>query len=164
MKEFAHPGSQSKSSVDVNRVIETTMQVSRNEWKYVADLELELAADLPMIEGHSGPLGQSLLIMFVNSAQAIASHRSEDDPKGRITVATGFDDDWVWIRVSDNGPGIPQEIVDRVFDPFFTTKEVGTGSGQGLSIARSVVVDKHQGEIGIEDGNPGAVFNIRLPR
>jgi signal transduction histidine kinase len=163
MKEFAHPGSQSKSSVDINRVVETTMQVSRNEWKYVAELELDLDDTIPIIEGHSGPLGQSLLIMFVNSAQAMAETRSESEGKGRIAVSTRHDDGWVEIRVTDNGPGIPQEIIDRVFDPFFTTKDVGKGSGQGLSIARSVVVDKHQGEIWIEDNNPGAVFVIRLP-
>lgn len=163
MKEFAHPGSQSKSSVDINRVVQTTMQVSRNEWKYIADLQLELDEALPIIEGHAGPLGQILLIMIVNSAQAMAEHRSESDGKGEIRVTTAHDEEMVEIRVADNGPGIPQEIVDRVFDPFFTTKDVGKGSGQGLSIARSVVVDKHQGEIWIENGNPGAVFVIRLP-
>jgi signal transduction histidine kinase len=163
MKEFAHPGSQSKSSVDINRVVQTTMQVSRNEWKYVADIELEIDEALPIIEGYAGPLGQILLIMFVNSAQAMAERRSESDGKGLIRVTTTHDEEMVEIRVADNGPGIPQEIADRVFDPFFTTKDVGKGSGQGLSIARSVVVDKHQGEIWIEDGNPGAVFVVRLP-
>ena len=164
MKEFAHPGSQTKSTVDVNRVIETTLQVSRNEWKYVADLVLDLDDNLPTIEGHGGPLGQSLLIMFVNSAQAIAEHRNTaEDGKGTIRVSTRHLDGAVEIRVADNGPGIPQEIIERIFDPFFTTKEVGKGSGQGLSIARSVVVDKHGGKLWVEQGNPGAVFGMRLP-
>jgi signal transduction histidine kinase len=164
MKEFAHPGSQDKSSVDINRVVETTMQVSRNEWKYVAELELDLDPELPLVQGLAGPLGQILLVMFVNSAQAMAEVRNlDEDGKGTIRVSTRADGDVVELRVADNGPGIPKSIVDQVFDPFFTTKEVGTGSGQGLSIARSVVVDKHQGEIWIEDANPGAVFVIRLP-
>ncbi len=164
MKEFAHPGSESKSAVDVNRVVETTMKVSRNEWKYVAEMELELDAELPPIEGLAGPLGQSLLVMFVNAAQAMAEHRNVDeDGKGLIRVATSHTDEVVEIRVSDNGPGIPESIRSRIFDPFFTTKEVGTGSGQGLSIAWSVVVDKHQGQILIEDGDPGAVFRLQLP-
>lgn len=165
MKEFAHPGSQSKSSVDVNRVVETTMQVSRNEWKYVAEMELDLDDTVPLVEGLAGPLGQSLLILFVNSAQAMAecSHLQGDDKKGVIRVETSHSPTHVEIRISDNGSGIPSEIVDRVFDPFFTTKDVGKGSGQGLSIARSVVVDKHQGEIWYEDANPGAVFVIHLP-
>jgi signal transduction histidine kinase len=164
MKEFAHPGEKTKSDVNINRVIETTVQVSRNEWKYVADLELDLDDTIPMIQGHAGPLGQILLIMFVNSAQAMAEHRDSDSrDKGTIRVTTSESDGIVEIRIADDGPGIPQAIVDRIFDPFFTTKDVGKGSGQGLSIARSVVVDKHQGEIWVENANPGAVFVIRLP-
>lgn len=155
MKQFAHPGEQTKSEVNVNRVVETTVQVSRNEWKYVADLELDLDDTIPMIQGYAGPLGQILLIMFVNSAQAIAEHRdSYSRDKGTIRVTTSKKDGVVEIQIADNGPGIPQEIVNRIFDPFFTTKDVGKGSGQGLSIARSVVVDKHQGEIWVEDGDP----------
>jgi signal transduction histidine kinase len=164
MKEFAHPGEKTKSDVNVNRVIETTVQVSRNEWKYVADLELALDDTIPMIQGYAGPLGQILLIMFVNSAQAMAEHRDEGSrDKGTIRVTTSESDGIVEIRIADDGPGIPQTIVDRIFDPFFTTKDVGKGSGQGLSIARSVVVDKHQGEIWVENADPGAVFVIRLP-
>jgi signal transduction histidine kinase len=164
MKDFAHPGSDRKSPVNVNRVIQTTAEVSRNEWKYVADLELDLADDLPEIPALSGPLGQCLLILIVNSAQALLEHGAADPSgKGRIRVSSTLRGDHVEIRVADTGPGIPHEIVHRIFDPFFTTKEVGTGSGQGLSIARSVIVDKHGGEIWAEDGNPGAVFVIRLP-
>ena len=164
MKEFAHPGSKSKSSVDVNRIVQTTKAVSRNEWKYVAELELDLDETLPMIQGHPGPLGQSLLIMFVNGAQAMAEHRDVgEDGKGTIQVSTRQVDGMVEIRIADNGPGIPPEIVERIFEPFFTTKEVGKGSGQGLSIARSVVVDKHGGEMWVEDADPGAVFVMRLP-
>jgi signal transduction histidine kinase len=164
MKEFAHPGSRGKTTVDINRVVQTTMQVSRNEWKYVADLELDLDDSIPTIEGLPGPLGQSLLIMFVNSAQAMAEHRDVNiEGKGTIRVSTSHADGVVEIRVADNGPGIPDSVVDRIFEPFFTTKDVGKGSGQGLSIAHSVVVDKHQGEIWVENADPGAVFVIRLP-
>ncbi len=164
MKEFAHPGTQSKSSVDVNRVVTTTIQVSRNEWKYVSEVETELAEELPLLEGHAGPLGQCLLILLVNAAQAIGEHRDVDEEgKGTITIATSLRDGEIEIRVADDGPGIPPDIADRIFEPFFTTKDVGEGSGQGLSIARSVVVDKHGGRIWVDEGAPGAVFVIRLP-
>jgi len=164
MKEFAHPGSTTKETVEVNRVVRTTTAVSKNEWKYVADVELDLAEDLPPIEGFAGPLGQSLLIMLVNAAQAMAEHRDVGAAgKGTIRITTSHTTEHVEIRVADNGPGIPDHIKGRIFEPFFTTKEIGEGSGQGLSIARSMIVDKHQGTITVEDAHPGTVFVIRLP-
>jgi signal transduction histidine kinase len=70
----------------------------------------------------------------------------------------------VRITVQDTGPGIPPEIRDRIFDPFFTTKEVGRGTGQGLAIARSVVVEKHGGSILFEtEAGRGTTFIVRLP-
>lgn len=163
MKDFAHPGTDTKSSVDVNRVISSSAAVSRNEWKQVADMELDLDPTIPAIQGLAGPLGQTMLILFVNAAQAMAEDCAEGEGLGTIRVTTRRLDGMVEIRVADTGPGIPDEIVERIFDPFFTTREVGKGSGQGLSIARAAVVNQHQGEIWVEDGDPGAVFVIRLP-
>ncbi len=163
MKDFAHPSSETKSSVDINRVIKSSMAVSRNEWKQIADMELDLDPDLPLIEGLAGPLGQTMLILFVNAAQAMEEDCADCDGKGTISVTTRHVDGMVEIRVADTGPGIPDDIVESIFDPFFTTREVGKGSGQGLSIARAAVVNKHQGEIRVENGNPGAVFVMRLP-
>ncbi len=164
MKEFAHPGQEELMPTDINRVVQTTAKVSRNEWKYVADLELDLDENLPLIPGLQGPLGQSLLIMIVNSAQAISESRAIDsEGKGTIKVSTSLVDDIVEIRVADNGPGIPQDVLPRIFEPFFTTKEVGTGSGQGLSIAHSVVVDKHNGQVWADNLYPGAMMVMHLP-
>jgi signal transduction histidine kinase len=161
MKEFAHPGQEDLTPSDINRVIETTVQVSRNEWKYVAKVELDLDPTLPMVPALPGPLGQSLLIMIVNSAQAMSGQDSSK--KGLITISTKDLGEVIEIRVSDNGPGIPIEILDRIFEPFFTTKEIGKGSGQGLSIAHSVIVDKHHGDIWADNTYPGAVFVMHLP-
>ncbi len=161
MKEFAHPGFEELSPTDINRVVETTVQVSRNEWKYVAEIELALDDDLPPIPALPGPLGQSLLIMIVNSAQAIAEQSREE--KGKIKISTGLQGDVVEIRVTDDGPGIPTGILDRIFEPFFTTKAIGKGSGQGLSIAHSVVVDKHNGEIWADNLYPGTMIVMHLP-
>ena len=164
MKEFAHPGQEDLTSTDINRVIENTVKVSRNEWKYVAELELALQEDLPQIPALPGPLGQSILIMIVNSAQELAASRAiESEGKGTIKVSTQLIGDVVEIRVADNGPGIPPEILPRIFDPFFTTKEVGTGSGQGLSIAQSVIVDKHNGQIWADNLHPGALMVMHIP-
>jgi signal transduction histidine kinase len=79
-------------------------------------------------------------------------------------VTTRRDADWVEVRVQDTGPGIPEHVRDRIFDPFFTTKPVGKGTGQGLAIARSVVVDKHGGTLHFEtETGRGTTFVVRLP-
>ncbi len=160
MKEFAHPGQEDLTPSNINRIIETTVQVSRNEWKYVADVELDLDETLPMVPALPGPLGQSLLIIIVNAAQAMDG---KVEGKGRIKISSRHLGEIVEIRVSDNGPGIPSDIIGRIFEPFFTTKEIGKGSGQGLSIAHSVIVDKHHGRIWAENTDPGATFVLHLP-
>ena len=165
MKEFAHPGSADKAPIDINRNIETTVAVAKNEWKYVADLTLNLDPELPEVPALAGPLNQSLLIMVVNSAQAIGDTiDAASGERGAISISTYVEDADAVISIADNGPGIPEKILDRIFDPFFTTKDVGKGSGQGLSIARSVIVDKHGGRLDVEtvDGS-GTTFIIRLP-
>ncbi len=166
MKEFAHPGTEEKRYVDLNHAIETTVTISRNEWKYVADVETDLCPDLPQVPCLPGEFNQALLNIVVNAAQAIGEQQeaSGDKTKGTISVQTSTRDDTAEIRISDTGPGIPDEIKERIFDPFFTTKEVGKGTGQGLAIVHSVVVDKHDGTLRVET-NPGqgTTFVIRLP-
>lgn len=165
MKEFSHPGTEEKTSVDLNKAIESTVTVSRNEWKYVADLELDLDADLPQVPCLPGEFNQVILNILINAAHAIGDVVSRGSgKKGRIVVRTRREGAWAEIRISDTGPGIPEAIQGKIFDPFFTTKEVGRGTGQGLAIARSAIVDKHGGTIHFET-QPGAgtTFIVRLP-
>ena len=165
MKEFSHPGSEAKQPVDINAVIRNVVTVSKNEWKYVADLDTDLESALPSPPGHRDKLGQVILNLIVNAAQAIGEKvATEHGGKGRIVVKTAKVGESVEIRISDNGPGIPESIQQKIFDPFFTTKPVGKGTGQGLSIAHSVVVDKHGGTFTLESTpGHGATFVIRLP-
>ncbi len=167
MKAFSHPGSRDKEIGNINEIIETTLQVSRNEWKYVADVELDLAADMPNINCHVNEIGQVLLNIIVNGAHAINDRLTEDPQgaKGVIHIGTEAWQDSVEIKIADNGKGIPQEIIDKIFDPFFTTKDVGKGTGQGLAIARDVIISKHKGtiEVNSEPGR-GAEFVITLPK
>jgi len=164
MKEFSHPGSESKTLADLNRAIESTVTVSRNEWKYVADLVLELDPGLPAVPCHSGEINQVVLNLIVNAAHAIGDLVGNSGQMGRITVRTRSEPGRVAIQVEDTGGGIPEAIRNRIFDPFFTTKGVGKGSGQGLAIAHSVVVDKHGGTIGFEtEPGQGTLFTIHLP-
>ncbi len=163
MKNFSHPGEEETRAVDINKAIENTVTVARNEWKYVADLEMNLAPDLPFVRCFPGGINQVLLNILVNAAHAIAEVEPSGQ-RGSITVDTGFDDEFVEIRISDSGCGIPKENLTKVFDPFFTTKEVGKGTGQGLAIVHDIIVDKHGGTVDIEsEEGKGTTFILRLP-
>ena len=165
MKEFSHPGSQEKVLANINKAIENTITISRNEWKYVSDVATDFDPSLPLAPCLLGEFNQALLNIIVNAAQAIGEAKGKGrTEKGKITVTTRSGEDEVEIRVSDNGPGIPESIMSKIFDPFFTTKEVGKGTGQGLAIARSVIVDKHNGTIRCESAiGKGSTFIINLP-
>ncbi|MEP6847349.1 MAG: PAS domain S-box protein [Acidobacteriota bacterium] len=166
MKDFAHPGTLVKQTIDLNRAIESTVTVAANEWKYVADLETNFDPTLPLVPCYLGEFNQVVLNMIVNAAHAIGDVVGDGGQgKGKITITTKkVSDDWAEVRIGDTGNGIPAEIRGRVFDPFFTTKEVGKGTGQGLAISHTVVVDKHGGQLSIESEEKcGTTFIIRLP-
>jgi PAS domain S-box-containing protein len=166
MKEFSHPGTKEKTPLDLNHAIASTITVARNEWKYVADLETEFDPSLPLISCQPGEFNQVILNLIINAAHAIADVVGKGgSEKGKIKVHTQNCEEWVEIRIQDTGSGIPEKARSRIFDPFFTTKEIGKGTGQGLAIARSVVVDKHGGSIEFEtEEGKGTTFIIRLPR
>ena len=165
MREFSHPGSEEKTLADINRALESTITVSRNEWKYVAEVATCLSEDLPLLNCLPGELNQVFLNILVNAAHAIADRTDHGrSGKGVITVSTRADDRWLEVRIADTGGGIPAAVQERVFDPFFTTKGVGKGTGQGLAIARSVVVDKHRGNLRFQtEPGQGTTFIIELP-
>ncbi|MGZ8941009.1 MAG: sensor histidine kinase, partial [Limisphaerales bacterium] len=162
--DFSHPNSAEKSALDINNAIESTLMVARNEWKYVAEVETKFDATLSAVPCLPGEFNQVILNLIVNAAHAIADVVVGTDKKGTIRVTTSRVAGWAEIRISDTGTGIPKEAQARIFEPFFTTKEVGKGTGQGLAIARSVIVDKHSGTIVFEtEKGRGTAFIIRLP-
>ncbi|MCU7841422.1 MAG: PAS domain-containing protein [Candidatus Thiodiazotropha sp. (ex Troendleina suluensis)] len=163
MKEFAHPGGREMSPADINHALLNAITVACSEYKYVAEVETDLA-DLPHVSCMIGELNQVFLNLLVNAAHAIAQVVGDSGEKGLIQIVTSSEDQWVNITFQDSGCGIPEAIHERVFDPFFTTKDVGEGSGQGLAIARSIVCDKHGGELALEsEEGKGTIFTIRLP-
>ena len=163
MKDFSHADSEEISQVDINQAIRSTLVVARSEYKLVADVETDFS-DLPKVTCHGGQINQVLLNLIINAAQAIADVVGKTQQRGKITVRTRADDDGVVIEIQDTGAGIPENIRSRIFDPFFTTKEVGRGSGQGLSIARSVIVKGHRGGLHFTtEGGKGTTFVVRLP-
>jgi signal transduction histidine kinase len=163
MKEFAHPGQHEESSADLNQALRSTLVIAANEYKHVADIETNFA-ELPPILCHVGELNQVFLNLIVNAAHAIGDVVDGTGTKGRIRIATRVDGESVCVEISDTGSGVPASIRDRIFDPFFTTKEVGKGSGQGLAIARSIVVNKHHGSLTLDSTEgSGATFTVTLP-
>jgi PAS domain S-box-containing protein len=165
MKDFSHPDSQHASLTNLNAAIQSTVAVSRNEWKYVAEVKLDLDDHLPMVSCYIGKLNQVILNLIVNAAQAIGDVRKEELDKGLITISTRhIAGDNVEILISDTGSGIPESIQAKVFDPFFTTKEVGKGTGQGLSMAHNVVTQLHHGSISFTTQiGAGTTFRIVIP-
>ncbi|HWR03772.1 MAG TPA: PAS domain S-box protein [Humidesulfovibrio sp.] len=165
VKQFAHPGAAVMAPADLNESMKSTATVSRNEWKYVAELDLDLDPALPLVVCMIGELNQVVLNLIINAAHAIADAKKLDpEREGRITLATRFTPPWAEIRVSDTGTGIPPAAQAKIFDPFFTTKEVGRGTGQGLTISRSIVVEKHKGQLFFETKQgAGTTFVVRLP-
>ncbi|MDB6033469.1 MAG: Blue-light-activated protein [Verrucomicrobiales bacterium] len=166
MKEFSHPGTDQKTAVDLNHSIESTLTVAHNEWKYLAEMKTDFDPALPAVPCLPGEINQVILNLIINATHAIADVVGDGSKgKGTITIQTKNDGQWVEIRIGDTGAGIPEKIRSRIFEPFFTTKGVGKGTGQGLAIAHSVVVDKHQGSIHFEtDLGKGTTFVIRLPQ
>ncbi len=165
MKELSRPCSVEKTLIDINRCLETTTTVTGSEWKYVAKLEMDLDPELPQIKGMAGDLRQVFVHLIVNAAQAIAEHMTgSEQPEGLISIRTQALDEGVCIEISDTGGGIPDSIRDRVFDPFFTTKSMDKGTGQGLALAHSVIVQRHGGQItfDVQEGI-GTTFTIHLP-
>ncbi|MBA3581070.1 MAG: PAS domain-containing protein [Gammaproteobacteria bacterium] len=166
MKQFSHPGSGEKEFVDLNQCIENTIVVSRNEWKYVADLETHLDPALPKVKCFPGEFNQTILNMIVNAAHAVSDvNKATGRERGTITITThALDAEYIEVLVVDTGAGISADNLTKVFDPFFTTKEVGKGTGQGLAIAYSVIVDKHAGRLSVESVvGQGTTFHIVLP-
>ena len=165
MKIFAHPGGEEKEPADINKEIEKTITISRNEWKYVAELITDFDESLSLVPCFQAELNQVILNMIVNAAHAIAE-ANKDNPSqmGTIRISTRREDNWAKIYISDTGTGIPQEIQHKIFDLFFTTKEPGKGTGQGLAISFSVIAEKHKGTINLESREgKGTTFIISLP-
>ncbi len=163
MKQFSHPGGADLAPTDLNAIINNTLVVAKNEYKYVAEVDTDLG-DVPEVMANPGDIGQVLLNLVVNAAHAIADTVGNSGELGHISLTTIADAEGVTAIITDTGGGVPEEIRDRIFDPFFTTKEPGKGTGQGLAIARSIVVDRHGGRLDLDvEPGVGSTFTVWLP-
>jgi signal transduction histidine kinase len=163
MTEFAHPDSRTRTDVDINRAIRSTLNMARNEFKAVADIETDLG-DIPAVRCHAGDINQVFLNLLLNAAHAVADVFERTGHRGRITMRTRAIGDYVEISVADTGDGIDESVRGRIFEPFVTTKEVGRGAGQGLALSRGIVVERLNGSLHFEtETGKGTTFFIRLP-
>lgn len=151
--------------LDLNHAIDSTITAAGNEWKYVANLQTDFDPSLLPIFCQPCEFNQVILNLIVNAADAIGDVVRNGGPeKGQIAVQTRNCKDWTEVRIQDTGTGIPEDVRPRVFGLFFTTKEIGEGTGQGLSIERSVIAGEHGGHIYFEtEEKNGTTFVIRLP-
>jgi signal transduction histidine kinase len=164
MKDFSHPDGNERAPADLNQAIRSTLIVARNEYKYVAEAVAELDPELPPVPCFHGAIQQVLLNLVVNAAHAVADAIGDSGGRGRIAITTRRDGAFAEIRIADTGTGIPEAIRPRMFEPFFTTKPAGKGTGQGLSLSRHIIEQRHQGTIRFETATgKGTVFIIRLP-
>lgn len=161
LKDFSRIDSEEKSLYDLNKGIESTINVAKNEYQYVADIATNLE-DLPIIEANGGEINQVILNILVNAAQAISEMKLNE--KRKITITTSKNDSFIFCEIEDNGPGMSDTVKKRVFDPFFTTKEIGKGTGLGLNISYNIIVKKHKGNLSVESEiGKGTKFIIKLP-
>jgi len=158
MKVFARQDTAEMTSCDLARAIESTITIATGEYKDVADVRFAYD-DLPPVRCHGGEINQVVLNLLINASQAIAA----TGRRGQIDVELRQRGGEVVISVRDTGTGIPEHARDHVFDPFFTTKPVGTGTGQGLSIAHAIIADKHHGSLTFETSSAGTCFYVRFP-
>jgi two-component system, NtrC family, sensor kinase len=163
MRDFAHPPTLEKAPVDVIATLRDTLIVAMNTYKYVAEVTTDFE-ELPSVMANGGELNQVFLNLVVNAAHAIESVVGESGGRGAITLRARRDGEHVRISIGDTGCGIPADVAARVFDPFFTTKEVGRGTGQGLALARTMVVERHGGTLTFDtEPGHGTTFHVQLP-
>jgi signal transduction histidine kinase/HAMP domain-containing protein len=158
LKSYSHLDQQAvRTEADIHEGLETTLTLLHHTLR---DIVVERRfGSVPRIPVYVDELNQVWTNLIQNAQQALSNR----PPSGaRITITTETSDAWVVVCVTDNGPGVPTDVLPRIFEPFFTTKPKGEGSGLGLGIARKIV-DKHGGTMRCESEPGWTMFEVRLP-
>jgi two-component system NtrC family sensor kinase len=165
MKSFSHTNQGKMSLVDIREAIDSTITLSRSEWRYIANLVTNYSDTLPNLNCLRDEFNQVILNFIVNAAHAIEEkYGKKSNSMGYININVYQQDNNIKITIKDDGIGMSNELKERIFDPFFTTKDVGKGTGQGLSMVYLVIVEKHKGSIEVTSQlNIGTTFTITIP-
>jgi signal transduction histidine kinase len=157
VKSYAYMDRGGVVEADLHEGLETTLVVLGHKLKHT---EIVVVRDydraLPKVTVRGSELNQVWTNLLDNAIDAVGG-------RGTITITTRREANWAVVEITNDGPGIPEEIAERIFDPFFTTKEVGRGTGLGLATARRIVVDRHDGSLAL-DSEPGrTTFRVQIP-
>ena len=169
LRNFSRMDEAEVKTVDIHEGIDSTLMILQSRLKAKGD-QAEIAivkeyGELPQVECYPGPLNQVFMNILANAIDALEEGSGEENLSPTIRIQTErLEDDRIRIIIADNGPGIPQEKLQRLFDPFFTTKPIGKGTGLGLSISYQIIVDKHQGTVQcFSIPGQGAEFHLEIP-
>jgi PAS domain S-box-containing protein len=156
LKTYTYVDQAPVQSVDVRQGLDNTLIILHNKLKKGVTVVREYAEDLPLIQAYASELNQVWTNLIDNAIDAM-------DGKGTLTIRARREENWVQVDIEDDGVGVPEEIQAKIFDPFFTTKAPGQGTGLGLNISRSLVVQRHQGQISLGSRPGNTRFTVRLP-
>ena len=161
LKGYAYLDQAPVQEVDVHEGIDSTLVILRHKLKAGIQVVREYAPDLPRISAWGSELNQVWTNILDNAADALADRVK--DGSAEIAIRTRCEPDFIVVEISDNGPGIPPGIQDRIFDAFFTTKPPGKGTGLGLDISYRIVVHRHRGDLRVSSRPGDTTFTVRLP-
>ncbi|MGE5182678.1 MAG: ATP-binding protein [Acidobacteriota bacterium] len=158
LHNYSRTDDESVVDFDIDRSIDDSLELLRHLLKQNVTV-VKQYNNPGRVRGHAGQINQVFMNLLTNAAQALSGR---DDAK--ITIVTGGDPNGVEVKIVDNGPGIPPDVLPRIWDPFFTTKDVGEGTGLGLSIVHELV-ERHGGSIECDTKlGEGTTFTVKLPR
>lgn len=158
LKSFCRKNEETVAACDVNTCVEQALELCYNALKYYVTIRKDLAENLPQIMADSQQIEQVLINLFVNAADAMAEYG-----QGTLTIKTQTADNSVVVKVTDTGPGIPEDKLDDIWQPFYTTKPPDKGTGLGLFTVHGII-ENHEGQIKVENKpTGGAEFTITLP-
>ena len=156
LKSYTYLDQAPRQTVNVHDGLDNTLIILRSKLQAGVSIQRQYAPDLPLIDAYGSELNQVWTNLIDNSIDAMGG-------KGEIQLRTRREGEWVVIDIQDNGPGIPASIQAKIFDPFFTTKAPGQGTGMGLNISHSIIVQRHKGRIDVHSEPGQTRFEVRLP-
>ena len=155
MKSYAYLDQAPVQLVDIHDCLNNTLLMVKGHLKEGIKVLTDFAQDLPPIEAYGSELNQVWTNIIDNALDALKEN-------GELILKTYRENNWVVVEISDNGPGIPEDIRPKIFDPFFTTKPPGKGTGLGLYVSHNIIVNKHKGQISVHSERGKTCFTVKL--